>query len=237
VLERERLARFVLDDLGDANLGFLVDRESALGVLGGELQLLEGERVLADVHTVLRDELVGEQIDHAVVEVVPAQIRIATGREDLEDVLADLEDRDVEGAAAEVVDRDALGQPAAEAIGEGGGGRLVDEAQNLEAGDSARVLGGLALVVIEVGGHGDHGLAHFAAQLSLGHTLHLAEHHGGDLGQRELLLAHLDANTVSGPIGDLVRVDGASLLDLFGEGAPDCPRPPRHRLRSARHWP
>ncbi len=59
----------------------------------------------------LRDELVGEQVDHAVVEVVAAEVGVAAGREHLEHVLADLEDRDVEGAAAEVVDRDLLARP------------------------------------------------------------------------------------------------------------------------------
>ena len=35
-------------------------------------------------------------------------MRVAVGRLDLDDALADLENRDVEGAAAEVVDRDGL---------------------------------------------------------------------------------------------------------------------------------
>jgi hypothetical protein len=69
--------------------------------------------------------------------------------------VADLEDRDVERAAAEVVDRDALGRVLAEAVREGGGRRLVDDADDLEAGDLAGVLGGLALVVVEVRGDGD----------------------------------------------------------------------------------
>ena len=43
-----------------------------------------------------------------VVDVVAAEVRVAVGRDHLDDLLADLEHRDVEGAAAEVVDRDQL---------------------------------------------------------------------------------------------------------------------------------
>ena len=63
------------------------------------------------------------------------------------------EDRDVEGAAAEVVDRDQLVLVlAVEAVGQRRRGRLVDDALDVEAGDLAGVLGGLALGVIEVRG-------------------------------------------------------------------------------------
>ena len=63
----------------------------------------------------------------------------------LEDALAQLQDRDVEGAAAQVVDGDLLVLLLVQAVGQRGRGRLVDDAQHFEAGDLAGVLGGLAL--------------------------------------------------------------------------------------------
>ena len=85
-----------------------------------------------------------------VVDVVAAEVRVAVGRDDLHDVVADLEDRDVERAAAEVVDGDDLVLLLVEAVGERRRGGLVDDALHVEAGDAAGVLGGLALGVVEV---------------------------------------------------------------------------------------
>ena len=85
-------------------------------------------------------ELVGEPVDDALVEVVAAQVRVAVGGLDLEDALAQLQDRDVERAAAQVIDGDALVLLLVEAVGQRGRRRLVDDAQHFEASDLARRL-------------------------------------------------------------------------------------------------
>ena len=106
-----------------------------------------------------RLELVGQPVDDALVEVVAAQVRVAVGRLHLEDALAQFQDRDVERAAAQVIDGDALVLLLVQPVGQRGGGRLVDDAQHLQAGDLARVLGRLALGVVEVRRDGDDRLA------------------------------------------------------------------------------
>ena len=81
----------------------------------------------------------------------PPRLGVAVGALHLEHAVADLEDRHVEGAAAEVEHEDGLvGRALVEAVGEGGRGGLVDDAQHLEAGDLAGLLGGGALGVVEV---------------------------------------------------------------------------------------
>jgi len=88
-------------------------------------------------------------------QVVAAEVGITVGGLDLEDAVADFEDGDVEGAAAQVEDGDFLILLLVEAVGERRGGRLVDDAQHVEAGDLAGVLGGLTLGIVEVRGDGD----------------------------------------------------------------------------------
>ena len=83
-------------------------------------------------------ELGDQPLDDRVVEVVAAEVRVAVGRLHLDDALADFEDRDVEGAAAEVVDGDGLVLLLVEAVGERRRGRLVDDAQHVEPGDLCR---------------------------------------------------------------------------------------------------
>ncbi len=80
------------------------------------------------------------------------------------------EDGDVEGAAAQIVDGEEPVLPLLQAVGERGRGGLVEQAEHVEAGEPAGVLGGLALGVVEVRGHGDDGAAD-AAELVLGVAL------------------------------------------------------------------
>ena len=119
-----------------------------------------------------------------LVEVVAAEVRVAVGRLDLDHPLADLEDRDVEGTAAEVVDGHRLVLLLVETVGERGRRRLVHDAEDLEPGDGARVLGRLPLAVVEVGGNGDDGLGNFLAQIRFRRLLGLrrirAEISGGE---------------------------------------------------------
>jgi hypothetical protein len=114
------------------------------------LQALEHHLVLRDVDAGVLLELGDQPLHDQVVDVVAAEVRVAVGRDDLHDVVAHLEDRDVEGAAAEVVDGDDLVLLLVEAVRERGRRGLVDDALDVEAGDLAGVLRGLALGVVEV---------------------------------------------------------------------------------------
>src|SRR6476469_563361 len=102
---------------------------------------MEDELVLAQVDALLLLELIGEVVDQLHVEVFAAEERVAVRRLHLEHAVADLEDRNIEGAAAEVVDGDGLGLGLLfEAIGERRRGRLIDDAQYLETRNLAGVL-------------------------------------------------------------------------------------------------
>ena len=98
-----------------------------------------------------------EVVHHAGVEVLAAEMRVASRRLHLEDAVLDREDRHVERAAAEVEDEHiALAADLlVEAVRDRRRRRLVDDAQHVQAGDGAGVLRRLALRVVEVGGYRD----------------------------------------------------------------------------------
>ncbi len=127
-------------------------------------------------------------IDDALVPVVAAQVGVAVGRLHLDDAVADVQQRDVEGAATEVEDQDGLVVLLVEAVRQGGGGRLIDDPQHLEARDLPGLLGRGALGVVEVRRNGDHGIRDVLAQVFLGIALELLQHPRGDL-LRGVLLA------------------------------------------------
>jgi hypothetical protein len=79
------------------------------------------------------------------------------------DLGVDLEDGDIERAAAEVEHRHGLFLLLVQPVGQGGCGGFVDDALDVQAGDLTGVLGGLALGVVEVGRHGDDRVGDFFA--------------------------------------------------------------------------
>ena len=192
--------------------------ELLLRLLGGLLEALQGDAVLAQVHALLVLHLRDQPVDDLLVPVVAAQAVVAGGGLDLDGrallVLAHLEQGDVEGAAAEVEDEDLLVVVALlEAVGEGRGGGLVDDAQDVQTRDRAGVLGGLTLGVREVGRDGDHRVGHGLAQVGLGVLLELAEGAGGDLLRGVLLVVDL-----LGPVGAHVALDGGDGAVDVGDG-------------------
>ena len=198
-------------DERQVDLGLHRRRQLDLGALGRLFQALQRHAVFPEIDAVFLPELLRDPVHHALVEVVTAEMCVAVRSLDLEHTLADLQHRDVEGATAEVIHRDRLVLLLIQAIGERRRRRLVDDAQDLEAGDLAGVLGGLALRVVEVRRHRDDRLRHLLAEVCLGGLLELAQDHGGDLGRRVLLATHLDPCVAVGRPHDLVRHE----LDLL----------------------
>src|SRR6201991_1023568 len=93
-------------DEGKIDLGLSGAREFDLGLLGGILEPLQREAILAQVDAVLLAKLVSQIVHDPLVEILTAEESIAVGRFDLEHPVADLKNRNVEGAAAEVIDGD-----------------------------------------------------------------------------------------------------------------------------------
>ena len=162
-----------------------------------------------------------EPVDDPLVPIVATELRIAVGGLHLEDALADLEQRNVERAAAEVEHQHgALGIAALEPVRERRGRGLVDDPEHLEAGDLSRFLRRLALGVVEVRRDGDDRLRDRVAQIGLGIPLQLRQDLRGDLlgGPRlpvdvdgPALVAHVALHRADRAIG---IGDGLALGDL-----------------------
>ena len=192
----------------------LAERQLDLGLLRGLLQALPGDLVLRQVGAVLVLELLDQPVDDPGVPVVTAEAVVALGGLHLEDAVADLQQGDVERATTEVEDEDGLvGAALVEAVGQRGGGRLVDDAVHGQTGDLAGLLGGLALGVGEVRGDGDHGVGDLLTEVGLGVPLQLLQHEGADLLRTVVLVVDLDL-----PVRAHVALDGADGPVDVGDG-------------------
>ena len=184
-------------------------------LLGRLVQALERHAVGGEVDPLVLLELRDHPVDDRLVEVVAAEVVVARGRLDLEDALAELEDRHVERAAAEVEDQDRLvGAFLVEPVGECGRGRLVHDPQDVQPRDRAGVLGRLALCVVEVRRDGDHRVGDLLAEIRLGVGLQLLQDHRAHLRRRVVRVGRLDADVVVRALHDLVRDDLHLLGDL-----------------------
>ncbi len=91
-----------------------------------------------------------------LIHVVAAEVGVAAGREHLKDAVVQLQNRDVEGAAPQIVDGDfRFRLELIEAISKRGRGRLIDDALDRESGRLARRFRRVALRVVEIRGNGD----------------------------------------------------------------------------------
>ena len=174
------------------------------------------------------------EVGEGVVEVVAAQVRVAVGGLHFHHALAHLEHRDVERAAAEVVHGDRLVLLLVQPVGQRGRRGFVDDAQDVETGDLAGVLGGLPLRVVEVRGHGDHRVRHLLAEVVLGRRLELLQDHRGDFRRRVLLAAHFHPRVAVVVLGDRVG-NAAGLLRNLAVLAAHEPLDREHGVLGVRH--
>ena len=114
------------------------------------------------------------------------------------------QDGDVKSATAQVEDGVDARAGVVQSICNRSGGRLVDQAQHIQASQLRRILGGLALRVVKVRGHGDHR----AVQVIVQTVLRPVTQRGQDISahlHRRLLARHgfqcQHARLVDKPVG------------------------------------
>lgn len=216
-----------------------LDVEGSLGV-GGEnlLELLatghqtdHGLAVGLDVNLVLLLELGSEVINQHAVKVATTEMTVKSAGLDGQLTLDEGDNGDGVGGVANVDEADVAGLVLGEiglgdTVTESSGGGVVDETEDVQAGDFGGIEDGAALDIGEPGGNGDNAVRDGGLGLGGSDLSHLGEVHGEDLdgGEGDLLSLVVDLD------GELtVDVDeGGShvlLLDLLnllvGEGTSD----------------
>jgi len=94
-----------------------------------------------------------------------------------EDAVAYIENGDVEGTAAQVVDQDGFVLLLIQSVGKACRGWFVDNAQYFKTGDFTGVLGCCALCVVKVRRDGDDCLIDGLAEVCFGVGLKLLQNH------------------------------------------------------------
>src|SRR5882724_4643636 len=92
--------------------------------LGQPLQRLP---VFSQIDAVVALKFFGQPVNDLLVKVVAAQVRVAGSGTNLKDAVTHVENRNVEGSSAQVEHKDGLIFLLVQAVGERGGGRLIDD--------------------------------------------------------------------------------------------------------------
>ncbi|MBA7556753.1 hypothetical protein ES705_49471 [subsurface metagenome] len=116
-----------------------------LGLLGTFLEMLQCHGIITKFYALVFLELIGHPVDEYLVDIVAAKVRITVGGLNLEDTPTQLQDGNVKGSAAKIKDGDSLVLLFVQAIRQGGGGGLVDDAPDVQPRNLAGIFRGLAL--------------------------------------------------------------------------------------------
>ena len=124
-----------------------------------------------------------QPVDDTLVEVLSTEEGVTRCADHLEHSRAgDLQDRNVERAAAQIKHRHGPVDVLSEAVRQRSRGRLVDDANHVEASDGTCIFGCLSLVVVEVRGHSNDNLVDLFTEIVLRNHLHLLQHHRANFG-------------------------------------------------------
>ena len=112
-------------------MGFAHRRQLDLGLFGRLPQPGKGGLVLPRVEAVGPFKFLRQVIGDRFIEIVAAQAVVAGGGQHLDDPALDIQHRDVEGPAAEVIDHHFLGLFLVDPVGQRRRGRLVNNSHDV----------------------------------------------------------------------------------------------------------
>lgn len=165
-----------IEERVNLNGGLGTAGQGTLGTLASSSETAESTGISGEILLALAGELLLAVVEQVGVEILATQVGVTSSGLDGEDTTLDVQEGDIESTTTEIVDQDVallLGLTSTETVGDSGSGGLVDDTEDVETGDGTGILGGLSLVVVEVGRDSDDGLLDLLAKLGLGNLLHL----------------------------------------------------------------
>ena len=188
-----------------------------LGLLSSLSEPLQRLAISPQVKTVVLLELISQPIHDATIPVIAAELGIATGGLHIKHALSDAQHRHIEGAATQVEHQHPLHGAAIEPIGQRSGRRFIENALNADARQATGVPRGLALGIVEVGGHRDHRRLNGLTEIRAGVVNEFAKNAGHQLLGRVFAFSgrtdHPHIALIVGPHG--VRHREAAVLKLL----------------------
>ena len=182
------------------------------GFLGFLPHALHGNGITGQVHLVFGGKVPHQPVSHTSIKVIAAQMVITAGGQHLHNAIPDLDQRNIECTAAQVVHHHFLGLAVIQTIGQGGRSRFVDNALYIQARNAPGILGSLALGIVKISRYGDNGFCHRFTKISFCIRFQLLQDHGADLLRGEaltvngnaLITAHFALNAGNGArcVGD-----------------------------------
>ena len=172
-------------------------REFHLGFLGCFAQALKRHRIFTQVDAVGLLEFVGNIFHEPLIEVVAAEMRVAIRRLHFKHTITEFKNRDIERSATEIEHGDLrVFSFFVKAVSQCGCGRLIDNAAHVQAGNFARLFRCLALRIIEICGHRNHGIRYLLAEIIFSSLFHFLKNHRRDFRRRVDTVINLDARRI-----------------------------------------
>lgn len=179
---------------GENQIGGGKVAQDFLGLFGLEFDFRLGGAVLAQVDLVLPMDFCHGPASNGIVEICTSQPWVAGGGNDLYVGFPDSNDGDIKGAASQVIDQVnvRLFFVAVQSVADGGSGGLRDELPRIKAGQEGGFLGGSLLLLLKIGGHGDHRIKDVSSQGPFRHLFHFHQNKGADLLRAEPIASQSD---------------------------------------------
>ena len=144
------------------------------------LQSLHCHLIAGQVNAFLSLEFADHPVNHFIVKIIAAKTGIAVCSKNLDYAVADFDDGNIEGTAAQVIYHDFLFFFVIKSISKCCCRRLIDNTFYIQARNLACILGSLTLCIVEISRYGNNRFIYFFTEVILCIRFQLLKNHSGN---------------------------------------------------------